>query len=288
MDTLLDNPEKRRAHRNLRRQLVADFAHNMSRYGDLDSAPTVNLTLLGEPGSGKSTLLGRLLVGSQALSKGTELLERQPSEAMPALVRTADGVAQIIDTPSPRYFKNALKQLVGCDHVILCVRAKHYAESGQRADRKKGVVNGQCVVMGHCMCALIESKVHIVCVTQMDAPGVAFAAKQFEQCKTAVLHTLGKRGYKRENLIFIPVCALNVGSDGGNVCAANTSHMAWFKGFEVTGEKQTFSGKTLRDAIDVVSRINALKRNRRAKLPLRMLVTGKYQVKGVGDIVQGA
>ena len=118
------NTDKRRPHKNLRRQLVADFAHNNAHgdCADLADAPTVNLTLLGEQGSGKSTLLARLLVGQQALSKGFKLLDLKPSEATPVLVRTAYGVAQITDTPSPHYLKNALKQLADCDHVFLCVR----------------------------------------------------------------------------------------------------------------------------------------------------------------------
>ena len=51
----------RRAHRNLRLQLVTDFDRTTHWNGtDLDNIRTVNLTLLGEPGSGKTTLLGRL------------------------------------------------------------------------------------------------------------------------------------------------------------------------------------------------------------------------------------
>lgn len=301
------NPTVRSRHNNLRRQLIADFAPANAYWKDCDpnAVPTLNLTLLGEHGAGKTTLLGRLLVECKAMSpafmarrqKGrdvhfehnefSKLIARPPYAGTCAALRTAVGVAEIVDSPNPKYFKNVLKQFANCDAVIFCVRAGAYAESLRRADTKKGVRGGQCSVISHAMTALLESKVHIVCVTQMDAPNVKFAQKAFEECKTAVSATLSKRGFKPEKLIFVPVCALSAAGEGGNVCAPSKA-MPWFKGFEVTHKKQTFSGATLKEAIDAVSQMNALRRDKRAQLSPKMLVTGKYSVRGVGAVVQCA
>jgi len=297
------NPTVRRPLYNLRRQLVADFAPANAYWKGVDpnGVSTVNLTLLGEPGSGKTTVLGRLLVECKAMSAAfmaqrqkrmvqhfehneySKLMARRPDAGTSAMLRTAGGVAEIVDSPNPKYFKNVMKQLANCDHAIFCVRAGAYAESLRRADTKKGIAGGQCSIMSHCMTAMLESKVHIVCVTQMDAPNVKFAQQKFEECKTAVTATLSKRGYKAEKLIFVPVCALN----GDNVCAQSKA-MAWWKGFEVTAKKQTYKGATLKEAIDAVSQINALRRDKRAQLSPKLFVTGKYKVRGVGDVVQCA
>ena len=69
----------------------------------------------------------------------------------------------------------------------------------------------------------------------------------------------------------------------GDNLIEESANMRWYSGFTVKPKKKEVFGKTLLNALNDVIHVP----KRPTKKPLRMLVSGVYEIKGFADVITG-
>jgi elongation factor 1-alpha len=186
----------------------------------------------------------------------------------------------IIDAPGHRDFiKNMISGASQADVALLMVPANKggFETSIAKGNHKKGEIQGQTRQHAR-LCHLLGIEQLIVGVNKMDDSSVNYAEDRYNEIKGEVDKMLTKIGYKTKKIPFIPMS----GFKGENLDRAS-DNMPWWNGFSVKIKKETVTGVTLVDALDRV--VQPPKRI--LDKPMRMPVSGVYNIRGVGDVITG-
>jgi elongation factor 1-alpha len=237
----------------------------------------MNLAMIGHIDHGKSTLLGRLLTEAGVIDphivdeyrKKAEAIGKATFEYAWVMDTLADererGITidvahqrfdtnkyyyTIVDCPGHRDFvKNMITGTSQADAAVLVVDAK----DGIMAQTKEHVFLSRTLGVTQL----------IIAINKMDR--VNYDQKRYDELKNELLGLLKIVGYKEENVIFIPVSAL----DGVNV-TKKTDKVSWF------------DGPTLLEALDLMK-----VPDKPINLPLRVPVQDVYTITGVGTVPVG-
>lgn len=248
--------------------------------------PHINLVVIGHVDAGKSTTTGHLLVkcgavDAHALAKVEKdskeagrpsfkfafVMDRLRSERERGITidlslykfDTSKYSFTIIDAPGHRDFvKNMITGASQADVAVLMVSARKgefeagFSKQGQTRE--------------HALLAFTMGvRQMIVAVNKMDDATVGYSQSRFQEVESAVGGYLEKLGYKRANLVFVPVS----GWSGDNLVEP-CAHLSWYK------------GPTLLGALDGVS-----EPKRPVDKSLRMPLQDVYKIGGVGTVVSG-
>jgi len=237
----------------------------------------MNLAMIGHIDHGKSTLLGRLLTEAGVIDPHVVEEYRKKAEAigkatfeyawvMDSLKDerergiTIDVAHQrfdtnkyyytIVDCPGHRDFvKNMITGTSQADAAVLVVDAK----DGIMAQTKEHVFLARTLGVTQL----------IVSVNKMDR--VNYDQKRYEELKKELFELLKVVGYKEENVVFLPVSAI----EGENVTKRGDK-LKWF------------DGPTLLEALDLMK-----VPEKPIDLPLRVPVQDVYTITGVGTVPVG-
>ena len=128
------------------------------------------------------------------------------------------------------------------------------------------------------ICASLGIRQLIVCINKMDDRSVNYNQDRFNEIKDEMTIILKKLNFKVEKIPIIPISGWR-----GENTKTKSKNMAWWKGFQVTIEKEKIEGITLLDALNNV--IQAPKRE--VNKVFIMSVYHIYNIKGVGYVVCG-
>ncbi len=237
----------------------------------------MNLAMIGHIDHGKSTLLGRILTETKVIDPHVVEEYRKKAEAMGKATFeyawvmdtlkderergiTIDVAHQrfdtnkyyytIVDCPGHRDFvKNMITGTSQADAAVLVVDAK----DGIMAQTKEHVFLARTLGVSQL----------IVAINKMDR--VNYDQKRYEELKKDLLDLLKTVGYKEENVVFIPVSAL----EGDNVTKRGDK-LKWF------------DGPTFLEALDLMK-----VPEKPVELPLRIPVQDVYTITGVGTVPVG-
>ncbi len=237
----------------------------------------MNLAMIGHIDHGKSTLLGRLLMEAGAIDPHVIEEYRKKAEAIGKATFeyawvmdtlkderergiTIDVAHQrfdtnkyyytIVDCPGHRDFvKNMITGTSQADAAVLVVDAK----DGIMAQTKEHVFLSRTLGVTQL----------IIAINKMDR--VNYDQKRYEELKKELLALLKTVGYKEENVMFLPVSAI----DGENVTKRGDK-LKWF------------DGPTLLESLDLMK-----VPEKPVKLPLRIPVQDVYTITGVGTVPVG-
>eukprot|EP00997_Jenningsia_sp_PLL12_P009438 NODE_640_length_1548_cov_291.448966_g527_i0.p1 GENE.NODE_640_length_1548_cov_291.448966_g527_i0~~NODE_640_length_1548_cov_291.448966_g527_i0.p1 ORF type:complete len:446 (-),score=17.81 NODE_640_length_1548_cov_291.448966_g527_i0:54-1391(-) len=188
----------------------------------------------------------------------------------------------IIDAPGHRDFiKNMIGGASQADVALLMVPADKggFEVAIQKGNHKKGLVKGQTRQHAQ-LCYLLGIKKVIVGINKMDGPTVKYDQKRYEEIRSNMLKMLEKFGYKTPEKT-IPVIPMS-GWKGDNLIKVS-ENMPWYSGWKVKMGKKEVKGVTLLDALNKYVKPP----KRKPDDPVRMPVSGVYNIKGVGDVVTG-
>jgi len=237
----------------------------------------MNMAMIGHIDHGKSTLLGRLLMEAGAIDPHLIDEYRKKAEAIGKATFefawvmdtlkderergiTIDVAHQrfdtnkyyytIVDCPGHRDFvKNMITGTSQADAAVLVVDAK----DGIMAQTKEHVFLSRTLGVTQL----------IIAVNKMDR--VNYDQKRYEELKKEIMALLKTVGYKEENVLFLPVSAI----EGENVTKRGDK-LKWF------------DGPTLLEALDLMK-----VPEKPIKLPLRIPVQDVYTITGVGTVPVG-
>jgi len=237
----------------------------------------MNMAMIGHIDHGKSTLLGRLLMEAGAIDPHLIDEYRKKAEAIGKATFefawvmdtlkderergiTIDVAHQrfdtnkyyytIVDCPGHRDFvKNMITGTSQADAAVLVVDAK----DGIMAQTKEHVFLSRTLGVTQL----------IIAVNKMDR--VNYDQKRYEELKKEIMALLKTVGYKEENVLFLPVSAI----EGENVTKRGDK-LKWF------------DGPTLLESLDLMK-----VPEKPIKLPLRIPVQDVYTITGVGTVPVG-
>jgi elongation factor 1-alpha len=180
----------------------------------------------------------------------------------------------VIDAPGHRDFiKNMITGTSQADCAILIIAAgTGEFEAGISKD-------GQ--TREHALLAVtLGVKQLIVAINKMDT--AKWSEDRFKEIVKETSNFIKKIGYNPKNVPFVPVS----GFQGDNMVEA-TKNAPWYKGWEkegktAEGKPKTFTGLTLKDAIDAIE-----EPTRPTDKPLRLPLQDVYKISGIGTVPVG-
>jgi len=237
----------------------------------------MNLAVIGHIDHGKSTLVGRLLMDAgiidkhvideyrkeaEKIGKGsfefawvTDSLKDERERGITIDIAhqrfdTKKYYYTIVDCPGHKDFvKNMITGTSQADAAVLVVDAK----DGIMAQTKEHVFLARTLGVTQL----------IIAINKMDQ--VNYNQKRYEELQTELFSLLKTVGYKKENLIFVPVSAF-----AGQNMTKSSDLMKWF------------TGPTLLDALDLMK-----VPEKPVGLPLRIPVQDVYTITGAGTVPVG-
>jgi elongation factor 1-alpha len=267
----------------------------------------ISICVSGHVDQGKSTLVGRLIfdlggisardmekLKNQAKELGKEsfefafFMDRGKESRMRGITidtRTEHFFTKskhitVVDTPGHRdYITNFLSGSSCADAMVLLCSAKD--EFSAAIAKGTMQMHDQGQTRQHARFAYLQGiKQLIVVINKMDAVG--YSEDKYKNVKDNVKHMLKEVGWSKDavdQMPFIPVSAYL----GENLTKESTN-MSWWKGAKVTNaKKQKITVKTLYDALDQY----VCSPDRPVDKPLRIPVSGVYQIQGIGYVVTG-
>jgi elongation factor 1-alpha len=192
----------------------------------------------------------------------------------------------VVDAPGHRDFiKNMLTGASQCDVALLMVPADgNFTTAIAKGDHSTGEVQGQ-TRQHSVLINLLGVKQLIVGVNKMDCDTAGYKQERFDEIKNEMALMLQKVGWKKEIaeiFKFYPMIPIS-GWIGDNLIT-KSDKMAWWTGVKVTklsgGECHV---NTLLEALDKVVEVPP----RALDKPMRMPVSGVYNIKGVGTVITG-
>jgi elongation factor 1-alpha len=277
-----------------------------------DNKPHLSVVICGHVDSGKSTTTGRLLfelggiperemekLKQEAASLGKSsfafafYMDRQKEERARGVTiscttkefHTEKWHYTIIDAPGHRDFiKNMISGAAQADVALLMVPADgNFTTSIAKGDHKAGEIQGQ--TMAHArLLNLLGVKKLIVGVNKMDSDTAGpYGKERFDEVATEMRNMLIKVGWKKDFVEnSVPIIPIS-GWMGDNLLQ-KSSNMNWWNGCTITdstGNKITC--QTLLDALNNYVEVPV----RKSDAPMRVPISGKYSIKGVGDVLAG-
>lgn len=190
----------------------------------------------------------------------------------------------IVDAPGHKdYVKNMINGSSCCDVALLMVPADgNFITAIRKGDRKSNEVEGQ--TRQHSMLInLVGIKQLIIGVNKMDEGTVQYKQDRFEEIKNEMQDMLIKVGWPKafvqNNIPIIPISGWN----GDNLIEKSTN-MSWWEGCEVKNLRgETVKCTTLVDCFNNY----VCEPERLTEVPLRIPISGVYNIKGVGDVITG-
>ena len=190
----------------------------------------------------------------------------------------------ICDCPGHRDFvKNMISGSSQVDvALILCPADGNFTSAIAKGNHKEGVVEGQTRAHSRII-NLLGIKQVIVLINKMDEKTANYTKERFDEVRNEMADMLVKVGFKKEqvqnNIPFLPVSAWM----GDNV-VSKSPNMSWWEGQEVTN----LAGEKVR-VTTIVDALNNFVTTppRTLDAPLRVPISGVYNIKGAGTILTG-
>jgi len=188
----------------------------------------------------------------------------------------------IVDAPGHRDFiKNMISGASCADVAVLMVPADGgFTTAIAKGDHKANEVMGQ-TRMHATLLNLLGINQLIVGVNKMDSDTAKYSEERYSEIRDEVRLMLKQTGWNPKTIENSPVLPIS-GWMGDNLIEKSTN-MNWWKGVDMKVEDKTIHIDTLLDALDKF--VQLPKRDDAA--PLRMPVSGNYQIKGVGTVITG-
>ncbi len=185
----------------------------------------------------------------------------------------------IIDAPGHiDFIKNMISGVGQADAALILIPAEKggFESAIAKGDRSTGIPQGQTRLHARILALLGIEKV-IVGINKMDS--CDWSQTRFDEIKTEMSTMLQQVGMKPKKIPFIPYSGFN-----GDNLTEPTDKMSWYDGWVANINPTTqIKGVTLFDALEKF--VTPPKRNIEA--PLRIPVSGVYNIKGVGAIITG-
>jgi elongation factor 1-alpha len=267
----------------------------------------ISICVSGHVDQGKSTLVGRLIydlggIDARAMEKlkneakafGKESFEfafymdrNKESRARGITIDTRTEHfftktkhVTVVDTPGHRdYITNFLAGSSCADAMILLCSAKDEFAAALAKGTLQAHDQGQ--TRQHARFAYLQGiKQLVVVINKMDA--VEYSQEKYKNVKDNVKHMLKEVGWSKDaidNMPFVPVAAYL-----GDNLITETKKMSWWKGMTVANsKKEKILVKTLYDALDKYLCVPP----RMTDKPLRIPISGIYQIQGIGFVATG-
>jgi elongation factor 1-alpha len=186
----------------------------------------------------------------------------------------------VVDTPGHKNFIcNFLAGSSCADCMVLLCSAKDEFSAAIAKGTLQEHDQGQ--TRQHARFAYLQGiKQLIVVINKMDAVG--YSEDKYKNVKENVEHMLKEVGWSKDaigQMPFIPTSAYL-----GENLTTESKNMSWWKGMKVTNyKKEKVLVKTLYDALDQY----VCSPERHDDKPLRIPVSGVYQIQGIGYVVTG-
>jgi len=271
----------------------------------------VSVVIAGHVDSGKSTTTGHLLfklggISEREMTKlkeeakvlgkdsfafaffmDTQKQERERGITIQCTTKeffTTNYHYTIVDAPGHRDFiKNMISGASCADTAVLMVPADGgFTTAIAKGDHKANEVMGQ-TRMHATLLNLLGITQLIVAVNKMDSDsvGAKYSKERFEEIRDEVKLMLKQTGWNPKTIDNVPILPIS-GWMGDNLID-KSSNMSWWTGIDMKVEDKTVHIDTLLDALDKF--VQLPKRDDSA--PLRIPVSGNYQIKGVGTVITG-
>jgi len=269
----------------------------------------VSVVIAGHVDSGKSTTTGHLLfklggISEREMTKlkeeakvlgkdsfafaffmDTQKQERERGITIQCTTKeffTTNYHYTIVDAPGHRDFiKNMISGASCADTAVLMVPADGgFTTAIAKGDHKANEVMGQ-TRMHATLLNLLGITQLIVAVNKMDSDTAKYSKERYEEIRDEVRLMLKQTGWNPKTIENVPILPIS-GWMGDNLIE-KSDKMAWWKGLDMKVEDKTVHIDTLLDALDKF--VQLPKRDDSA--PLRIPVSGNYQIKGVGTVITG-
>ncbi|XP_038575053.1 elongation factor 1-alpha-like [Micropterus salmoides] len=256
----------------------------------------LNVVAIGHVDSGKSTTIGHLIYKLGGIDKATiEKYEKEAQEmgkgsfkyawvmdklkserergiTIDITLRTFETnkyAVTIIDAPGHRDFiKNMITGTSQADCAVLIVSAA--TGEFEAGISEKGQMHEHAL-----LAYTLGVRKMIVGINKMDL--INYSEGRFNEVKTEVVKSIKKIGYNPSTLHFIPMS----GFQGDNVIEPSEK-MPWYKGSRTDMAGDSYSGKSLLEALDCIS-----PPRRPIERPLRVPLQDVYKIGGVGMVPVG-
>lgn len=191
----------------------------------------------------------------------------------------------IIDAPGHRDFiKNMISGASQADVGVLMVPADGgFTTAIAKGNPKAAEIQGQTRQHAKLL-FLLGIKQLIVCVNKMDSDTAKYSEERFNEVRDEMRNMLGQVGWNKQ-FIQDSVAILPISGWKGDNLTKPTENMPWWKGVDVRfGDKDSkpVHVTTLLDALD-----NIVIPKRSIEAPLRIPVSGIYNIKGIGTVITG-
>jgi len=269
----------------------------------------VSVVICGHVDSGKSTTTGHLLFKLGGISEremqklkdeakvlgkdsfafaffmDTQKQERERGITIQCTTKeffTTNYHYTIVDAPGHRDFiKNMISGASCADTAVLMVPADGgFTTAVAKGDHKASEVMGQ-TRMHATLLNLLGITQLIVCVNKMDSDTAKYSEDRYKEIRDEMRLMLKQTGWNPKLIENIPILPIS-GWLGDNLIEKSTN-MKWWAGLDMKVEDKTVHLDTLLDALDKF--VQLPKRDDSA--PLRIPVSGNYQIKGVGTVITG-
>jgi elongation factor 1-alpha len=190
----------------------------------------------------------------------------------------------IIDAPGHRDFiKNMITGASQADVALLLVPADgNFTTAIARGDHKAGQIQGQTRQHARLL-NLLGVKQLIIGVNKMDTDTAKYSKERFDEIVAEMKLTLVRVGWKKD---FVEKCTPILPLSGwmGDNLITKSDKMTWFPGCDVvTQDGSKVHIDTLKEALNDYVQQPA----RVTDKPMRMPVSGLYNIKGIGSIITG-
>ena len=273
--------------------------------------PHVSIAVCGHVDSGKSTTTGRLLfelggipdrevdklkAEADALGKSSFYFafymdrckeERARGVTIQCTLKeffTTKWHYTIIDAPGHRDFiKNMITGASQADVALLLVPADgNFTTAIAKGDHKIGEIQGQTRQHARLL-NLLGVKQLIIGVNKMDTDTAKYGKERYDEIATEMKGMLQRVGWKKDFVEkSVPIIPYS-GWMGDNLIKPSPK-MAWWTGVDcIASDGEKVHVTTVADALDILVKLPA----RQIDKPMRMPVSGLYNIKGVGTVVTG-
>ncbi len=185
----------------------------------------------------------------------------------------------IVDMPGHKdYIKNMITGSATADAALLLVPAERggFEAAIAKADPKAGIEEGQTRQHARLLYLLGVEQL-IIGVNKMDACN--WSEERFNEIKEEFTKMITTIGFKPKKVPVIPYSAYN-----GDNLITKSDKCPWYKGWTANLNKDTtVKGFTILDALNDL----ILPPKRLPDAPLRLPISGIYNIKGVGQIICG-
>lgn len=194
----------------------------------------------------------------------------------------------IVDAPGHHsYVSNMISGSSQADVAVLMVPADgNFATSIAKGDHKAGEIQGQTRQHARLL-NLLGVKQLIVCVNKMDSDTAKYSEERYNEVRDEMVGMLEKVGWKKnkkDEFVQKSVPIIPISGYKGDNLIKQSDKMPWWKGVDVQClDGSTTHVHTLLDALNNMVKLPP----RNPDAPLRVPLSGIYNIKGVGTVLAG-